>query len=177
MYLVSFNHENTNDWIRTLDLESTDLDYKFSVMHKVHELLIDWKGKAVRDINAHTWQTFKTIYRALKPNYRTDLQNANVQRQKEWDTDSQIGPLFRAVELGGEVGEILNVVKKLERERMGIAGSRDTIEHLEQEIADGYISLGLIAMEYNIDVPKAIAKKFNSTSNANGLKTKLIIPV
>jgi len=38
--------------------------------------------------------------------------------------------LFRGVELGGEAGEALNVIKKLERERLGWRGSRATPEQL-----------------------------------------------
>src|SRR6185312_713091 len=64
------------------------------------------------------------------------LREANAARQLEWDSGGKLDGLFKATELGGEVGEALNVVKKLERERMGLPGSRDTIEHLGQELAD-----------------------------------------
>lgn len=102
------------------------------------------------------------------------LRAANVARNVEWDSGAEkVSATFRTTELAGEVGEICNVVKKLERERIGIRGSRDTIEHLAEEIADGIITLDLVAMHYGIDAERAVIAKFNRTSDANGLQTKL----
>jgi NTP pyrophosphatase (non-canonical NTP hydrolase) len=100
------------------------------------------------------------------------LREANLARQKLWSGDKQ-GPLYRATELGGEVGEILNVVKKLERERMGIVGSRASISDLEKEIGDGIICLFLLAAEYGIDPIKAANAKFNETSRKLGFPVEV----
>ena len=103
------------------------------------------------------------------------LKEANLARQKEWDPGNQITASYRGNELAGEVGEACNVIKKLERERLGIPGSRDTVEHLAQELADVIICVGLIAMEYDIDIDREVALKFNGTSEKIGLKTRMVV--
>jgi NTP pyrophosphatase (non-canonical NTP hydrolase) len=105
-----------------------------------------------------------------------DLRVANQQRQREWDKDSGITASYRAMELGGEVGEALNVVKKLERERLGIRGSRATPEHLAEELADVVICVDLLALHYGVDLGSAIIRKFNATSDKVGLVTRLTEP-
>lgn len=101
------------------------------------------------------------------------LRQANLQRQCEWDPSNQITLAYRGNELAGEVGEACNVIKKLERERIGIRGSRETKEHLAEELADVIICLDLIAMQAGIDLGDAVREKFNATSEKYGLKTKL----
>lgn len=101
------------------------------------------------------------------------IRSANMLRQREWDPENQITPSFRAIELAGEVGEALNVIKKLERERMGIKGSRDTKEHLAEELADVIACIDLLAMDYGIDLSKAYRAKFNAVSEKVGLSTKI----
>lgn len=101
------------------------------------------------------------------------LREANEMRQKEWDPGDQITLEFRGNELAGEVGEVCNVVKKLARERMGIRGSRDTEEHLAEELADVIICVDLIAAALGIDLADAVRAKFNATSNAHGFKTRI----
>jgi NTP pyrophosphatase (non-canonical NTP hydrolase) len=101
------------------------------------------------------------------------LRIANVARHEEWDVDNQITLLYLGNELAGEIGEACNVIKKLERERMGIRGSRDTIEHLAEELADGIICIDLAAAYCGIDLSRAVRTKFNLTSAARGLKTRL----
>ena len=103
------------------------------------------------------------------------LREANALRQKEWDTAGQITLAYRGNELAGEVGEACNVIKKLERERMGIQGSRDTNEHLAEELADIVICTDLIAMDAGIDLDAAVEAKFNSTSEKVGLRTRLAL--
>lgn len=97
-----------------------------------------------------------------------ELALANRVRNKLWDPDRQIGLSFRGLELGGEAGEVLNKIKKLERERMGLRGSRTTIEALAEELADVVICVSLICNDADIDLAHAIAAKFNDTSVANG---------
>lgn len=101
------------------------------------------------------------------------LAAANAQRQVEWDPMSQISLTFRGNELAGEVGEACNEIKKLERERMGIPGSRGSKEALARELADVVICASLVAMDTGIDLGEAIRAKFNSTSEKVGLKTRL----
>lgn len=112
----------------------------------------------------------------LAPDTYTTLREANAARQAEWDAGNQISAAFRGNELAGEVGEACNVIKKLERERMGIRGSRDTVDHLAEELADVVICVGLIAMQYGINLDTAVARKFNGTSEKVGLKTRLVVP-
>jgi NTP pyrophosphatase (non-canonical NTP hydrolase) len=104
------------------------------------------------------------------------LRTANETRQKEWDKEGGIDACYRATELAGEVGEALNVVKKLERERRGIRGSRDTVPHLGEELADVVICLDLLALEYGIDLSTVVRQKFNATSKKVGLRTMLPTP-
>lgn len=101
------------------------------------------------------------------------LREANSRRQAEWDEDNKIDLAYRAMELGGEVGEALNICKKLERERRGIRGSRSTVADLAEELADVIICCDLIAMKEGIDLFESIRRKFNKTSEKIGLNTKL----
>jgi NTP pyrophosphatase (non-canonical NTP hydrolase) len=104
----------------------------------------------------------------------TTLRAANIARQKEWDAGNQISLSYRGNELAGEVGEACNVIKKLDRERLGIAGSRDTVEHLAEELADAIICIDLIAAAEGIDLDVAVRSKFNATSEKVGLRTRLV---
>lgn len=101
------------------------------------------------------------------------LKKASIARDKHWDPEGKLGPLFYATELGGECGEALNVVKKLEREALGIVGSRDTIEHLSEELADVIICTNNLANKYGIDLLPAISKKFNASSKKVGIPVYL----
>ena len=77
-----------------------------------------------------------------------------------------------------EAGEAGNVVKKLRRIETGVPGSRDPnhdelLEQLGDEIADTFLYLGLLADHYDIDVPSAIARKFNAVSEREGFPHRL----
>ena len=100
------------------------------------------------------------------------LRDSNQKRQDEWDSDNQISLSYRGNELAGEVGEACNIIKKLERERLGIRGSRADKTQLAEELADIIICVDLIAMHEDIDLAQAVAKKFNATSEKYGLKSK-----
>lgn len=102
------------------------------------------------------------------------LREANVLRQAAWTNGEAVSLLFRAVELGGECGEVLNVCKKIERERQGWRGSRATVEDLADELADVVICADLLAMTEGIDLNAAIARKFNATSVKVGLPHRLV---
>lgn len=101
------------------------------------------------------------------------LQLAHVERQEEWCPDQKPDLSFRGNELGGECGEAQNVIKKLERERHGWRGSRDTVEHLAEELADVIHCAILCAITAGIDIEPAVIAKFNGTSEKNGLTTLL----
>lgn len=105
-----------------------------------------------------------------------DLRTANGERQREWcgDEAREVPDLaFRALELAGEAGELANVVKKLERERLGWRGSRTTLDALADEIADVIICADLVAMSAGFDLAEIVARKFNATSAKVGLATRL----
>lgn len=101
------------------------------------------------------------------------LRTANKLRQAEWDPSDKITIEFRGNELAGETGEACNVIKKVARERMGLRGSRATLEELASELADVIICVDLIAMQVGIDMEKAVANKFNATSEKYGLSTRM----
>lgn len=107
----------------------------------------------------------------------SSLRAANVARQTEWDEGNQISLSFRGNELAGEVGEACNVIKKLDREQMGIKGSRDTVAHLAEELADVVICVDLIASAAGVNLDEAIRDKFNATSEKHGFKTRMVTMV
>lgn len=104
--------------------------------------------------------------------FRT-LRAANTARQLEWDADGRITLSYRLTELAGETGEACNVGKKLERERLGIRGSRATKHQLAEELADVVICADLVALGEGIDLDQAVINKFNATSATVGLATML----
>lgn len=96
------------------------------------------------------------------------MRSANVVRHIEWSNGDGDGTEFYAVELFGEAGEALNVVKKLAREELGMVGSRASIDDLAEELADVVICVDLLAMAYKLPPAKqgyinAIAMDFRST--------------
>jgi len=81
--------------------------------------------------------------------------------------------------IGGEAGELLNVLKKIQRADQGIGG-RDVsrIEGNEQdaigdEAADIVIYLDLLCAREGIDLQQHIARKFNKDSVKVGFKEPL----
>lgn len=101
------------------------------------------------------------------------LRAANAQRQAAWDPEHKITLAHQGNEMAGEAGEACNVIKKLERARLGLRGSTDTIEHLAEELADVVICADLIALSAGIDLDPAIRMKFNATSRKVGLEVYL----
>jgi NTP pyrophosphatase (non-canonical NTP hydrolase) len=89
---------------------------------------------------------------------------------------SDAGIMFDALELGGEVGELLNVVKKLEREERGWRGSRAAPEDFADECADVLICLDKLARRRGVDLVAATVAKYNATSDKVGLPHKLATP-
>lgn len=105
-----------------------------------------------------------------------DLWYVNQLRDEEWDPEHKITLSFRGMELAGEVGELLNQIKKIERQRIGLRGSEPDMNKLGDELADVMICLSLICMQLNIgslDFESMVREKFNKTSHERGLKVRL----
>jgi NTP pyrophosphatase (non-canonical NTP hydrolase) len=78
----------------------------------------------------------------------------------------------------GEAGEAANVCKKLMRVQDGLIGKldppeADLIRMLEEEIADVFLYLDLLATKARIDLPEAIVRKFNAVSLRQGFPEML----
>jgi NTP pyrophosphatase (non-canonical NTP hydrolase) len=101
------------------------------------------------------------------------LREANATRQSEWDPGNKITIEYRGNELAGEVGEACNLIKKLARERMGIRGTRASLDEIAAELADVIIATDLVAMSLGIDLDVAVTDKFNKTTDKYQLKTKI----
>ncbi|RVH74172.1 hypothetical protein CN203_24000 [Sinorhizobium meliloti] len=65
------------------------------------------------------------------------------------------------------------MIKKLERERHGWSGSRATKEQLAEELADVVHTAFLCAITAGIHLEPAVIDKFNSTSEKNGLASRI----
>lgn len=101
------------------------------------------------------------------------LRNAQVERQKLWDPGIKLDLNYFGNAAAGEMGEACNIIKKLERERMGLPGSRATVEQLADELADVVIYLDLIAAKIGIHLEDAIRTKFNKDSKKHGFNVTL----
>jgi len=106
-----------------------------------------------------------------------DLTKVNSARTLEWEGHplNVNDLLYCSNELGGEAGEAQNVVKKLSRHLRGIRGGVEpelAVPHLAEELADVVICADRVAQCLGIDLAAAIVKKFNKTSDKNGLTIK-----
>src|SRR5690554_4795012 len=101
------------------------------------------------------------------------LRHANNERQKEWPGNEHTDVAFRAIEVAGEAGEVLEAVKKFLRAERGIRGSTATTKDIASEMADTIIALDLLANQIGVDLGAAVAKKFNATSEKYDLATRL----
>lgn len=102
------------------------------------------------------------------------LRHVNAARGAQWDgKPAHIDDLsFRAMELGGETGEALNVAKKLVRQLNGRVGGMDMETArvaLAEELADVVICADRVAEVLGIDLEAATVAKFNKTSRKHGL--------
>ena len=72
------------------------------------------------------------------------------------------------VAVGGELGEAMNIAKKLNRVRDGIPGNRQTVEELRmafrREIGDVFIYLDLVAQSQGFDLAEVVRDTFNAKS-------------
>lgn len=79
---------------------------------------------------------------------------AQTDRLKAWEGphSEAFGLSFYSNELVGEIGEACNIIKKLHREDAGVPGSRDTFEHLGQELADCLICTRNLWIKSGVDL-------------------------
>ena len=72
----------------------------------------------------------------------------------------------------GELGEAANVAKKLNRVRDGIPGNEETPdqlrEELQNELADTFIYLDLLAQSVGVDLSEAVPRVFDAKSEKIG---------
>ena len=126
-----------------------------------HELAEYEREQHAPEQNARDRKTFATLVEAI------------AARQREWDRNGRLTPLYHALELGGEIGELLNCVKKQERLRLGLPGSTATDEQLVEELADVLICTHLLANALGIDVEREARRKFNLRSEELNLVTRV----
>lgn len=79
------------------------------------------------------------------------------------------------LDLAIDVGMVSNMIKKLERERMGLVGSRTSLESLADGLNAIIFSVHRLAECLAIPVNACVAQKFNLTSRRYGLKTEMAI--
>lgn len=103
------------------------------------------------------------------------LRDASERRTVEWSNGKPdlFDLSFYGNELAGECGEACNIIKKLERERLGAKGSRATKQQLADELADVVICADLVAAKAGIDLGETVRRKFNQSSDKNGFKSKI----
>lgn len=79
--------------------------------------------------------------------------------------------------LGGEAGELQNVLKKMTRlQKQGKPIPEKLRRAAMDELADVVISADLIAAQLGVDLAKAVTIKFNKTSAKIGSKVRLPSP-
>ncbi len=106
------------------------------------------------------------------------LRPVNVQRAKESFKCYDNQPLsYWTTALAGEVGELCNMIKKMQRvERGGLDGGSSysakdiTRDMLKEEIGGIAIYLDLLASLLEIDLEEAVIHTFNSKSAKYGFK-------
>ncbi len=101
------------------------------------------------------------------------LRAAQHARQKQWDPGVKLDLAYFGNAVAGEMGEACNIIKKLERQRHGLPGSRSTVDKLADELADVIIYLDLIASMTGIDLETAVKNKFNKDSRKHGFDSLL----
>lgn len=99
------------------------------------------------------------------------IRRANQARQREWDGDTKFSLLFFSNALAGEAGEVANVVKKMERHRMGLRGSVAGTNDLGFELADVLTYTDLTAFRADLDLGYMFVRKFNEVSARYGMQT------
>lgn len=107
------------------------------------------------------------------------LRSANLERAHEWrggKLASSVPLSFSMNELTGEVGELANMIKKVERQTFGLKGGKPYAElegEIVDELADVLICVDLLGMKLGVDLASAVRAKFNKTSDKYELRVKL----
>jgi NTP pyrophosphatase (non-canonical NTP hydrolase) len=98
-----------------------------------------------------------------------ELRTANTDRR--WDihrdAENPWGYNDWAVATAGELGEALNLLKKVRR------GEKVLKQDIAHELADTVIYLDLLADSLGIDLGEAVREKFNVVSERYGVRVKL----
>lgn len=109
----------------------------------------------------------------------TQISNVNLSRCLRWHPKGLDSWSLSdwGVALAGEVGEMLNVVKKMNRARDGLIGNKakdnDLPQQLRSEIADVFLYLDLFAQRACVVLETAVRQKFNETSKQLGFPERL----
>ena len=106
------------------------------------------------------------------------LRYANIMRCREWmgEPPHRKNLAFHGLELGGEVGEAQNVMKKLDRWVQDIPGKINPstgVPMLAEELADIIVCVDIIAAIYDINLEESVTDKFNKTSDKHNFATHL----
>lgn len=101
------------------------------------------------------------------------LRDANSNRQDEWEAGTEFSLVYLGNAMAGECGEACNIIKKIERNRLGARGSVAGPSELADELADVIIYADLIARKEGINLGDAVRNKFNKTSEKYNLGVRL----
>lgn len=82
-------------------------------------------------------------------------------------------PMEWGCAIGGECGELLNKLKKYERQTTCDPLREDLIVEISDEMADVIIYMDILAGQLGISLERAIQRKFNKTSDKHGFPEKL----
>lgn len=103
------------------------------------------------------------------------LVKAVTEREADYDKERKQDLPFLGCAIAGEVGELCNLIKKMERTRLGLQGSTATEQDALDEIADIFIYGIVIGTRIGTpsELEQAIVRKFNAFSAKTGSKTFL----
>ena len=115
----------------------------------------------------------------IRDNAFAAFSQINRQRAEIWHPQGleswSLSDWFTA--LAGEVGELGNVIKKLNRERDGISQKQVDSAALRQmaadELADVYTYLDLMAQRLGVPLLPAVVAKFNRISEREGMPQRI----
>lgn len=102
-----------------------------------------------------------------------EIQTACRVRDRAWMGNTSPSLSYRGNELAGEVGEFCNIIKKLDREVMGVVGSRATVKQAAEELADVIICAVNLANDLGLWLDHAVPHKFNLTSEKYDLPVRM----
>lgn len=103
-----------------------------------------------------------------------DMGYGLITNQGDWTQGQIRGMNQMALSLGASVGKACNIIKKVDREKLGLPGSKSNsglaVVHLQQSVDWCY----RMAISLQVDLWAAVCAKFNSTSEKVGLTTRLV---